>query len=80
MRLKCHLCAKSVSTEVPTHTTVRAFIECPECMSKRCMWTLEEDGFFETDCGQTFIFEEGGVEDNGFNWCPYCGRGIDETA
>ena len=34
MRLRCSRCGKSVSTEVPDETVVRAWIECPECVEK----------------------------------------------
>ena len=32
MRLTCFECGKSVSTEVPDDTTVRAWLICPECV------------------------------------------------
>lgn len=35
MRLRCNSCGKSVSTEVPCDTVVRAWLECPECIEKR---------------------------------------------
>lgn len=31
MRIRCLQCGKSVSTEVPEDTVIRAWIECPEC-------------------------------------------------
>ena len=31
MRLHCNKCGKTVSSEVPDNTVVRAWIECPEC-------------------------------------------------
>ena len=34
MRLKCGVCGKPVSTEVPDGTIVMAFIECPDCIDK----------------------------------------------
>lgn len=34
MRLYCHGCGKSVSTEVPDETVVRACLFCPECLAK----------------------------------------------
>lgn len=34
MRLTCTSCGKSVSTEVPEDTIVRAALECPECLQK----------------------------------------------
>jgi hypothetical protein len=34
MRLRCYYCGKSVSTEVPSETVVRAVLTCPECIEK----------------------------------------------
>lgn len=34
MRLRCFYCGKSVSTEVPDGTIVRASLECPECIER----------------------------------------------
>ena len=34
MRLHCNQCGKSVSTEVPDDTLLRAWAECPECIAK----------------------------------------------
>lgn len=33
MRLRCMKCGKSVSSEVPDSTVVRAYLECPECVA-----------------------------------------------
>jgi hypothetical protein len=44
MTLKCNVCGKPVSTEVPDGTVVMAFIECPECI-------VEDD---EDDWGDAF--------------------------
>lgn len=34
MRIPCNACGKSVSSEVPGTTIMRAWIECPECLKK----------------------------------------------
>ena len=34
MRLRCYFCGKSVSSEVPEETVVRAILVCPECIEK----------------------------------------------
>jgi hypothetical protein len=39
MRLFCFFCGKSVSTEVPDETILRAVCVCPECIPR----TLRED-------------------------------------
>jgi len=41
-----------------------------------CDWTIHDcDGnIYETDCGQLHYFSDGGVEENKYKYCPYCGR------
>ncbi len=34
MRLRCTECGKSVSTEVPDETVIRAWLVCPECIER----------------------------------------------
>lgn len=45
---------------------------------KICIWKYDEDGFYQTDCRNTFCFNEGSIIDNQFNFCPWCGRKIVE--
>ncbi len=42
MGLKCWVCAKSVSTEVPDETVMRATLECPECFDETLVKIREE--------------------------------------
>jgi hypothetical protein len=48
---------------------------------KSCTWTRRRDKDLEdTECGMSFYFyENGGADENHFNFCPYCGRVIEET-
>ena len=46
MRLHCYYCGKSVSSEVPDDTIVRACLECPECIQKYAK-RMEEFGILE---------------------------------
>ena len=43
-----------------------------------CVWNYVEDGIWETGCGEMFQFfpETPTPRDNGFRFCPYCGRSI----
>jgi hypothetical protein len=41
MRLTCYFCGKSVSTEVPDETNVRALLVCPECIESGKVCVLE---------------------------------------
>ena len=40
----------------------------------QCEW-VEDEGW-ETACGEMFMFETEGPLENGFLFCPYCGRGL----
>lgn len=42
----------------------------------KCRWAQNEDGQWDTGCGQIFEFTADGPEENGFAFCPYCGYGI----
>jgi hypothetical protein len=41
-----------------------------------CVWGEDDDGVFDTDCGNRFVFNAGKPGDNGFMFCPYCGKNI----
>lgn len=46
-----------------------------------CVWTVEPDPdceFWETDCGETFVFETGGPTENKMKFCCYCGANLKE--
>lgn len=44
---------------------------------KPCAWTVEEDGLWNTGCGNAFLFEVEGPHENGFKFCPYCGKPLE---
>jgi hypothetical protein len=44
--------------------------------AKTCTWTEAEDGEFNTGCGEMHHFSEGGPEDVGFEFCPFCGKSL----
>jgi hypothetical protein len=47
--------------------------------TKICTWIYDEiDGCYDTECENTFVLFEGGVEDSGLVCCPYCGKPIQE--
>jgi hypothetical protein len=43
-----------------------------------CDWTQNGDGYHKTGCNKDFLFTEDGVEENGFCFCPFCGKAIFE--
>lgn len=53
-------------------------------MPDTCTWKLDETAwhtYWEPSCGDhPFEFNEGGPVENGFRYCPYCGKPIKEIA
>ncbi len=39
-----------------------------------CNWKYIEDGYWQTDCGESFCLEEGTPEQNGMKYCHHCGK------
>ena len=39
-----------------------------------CLWTITDDGWFNTSCGNAFEFTTHGPTENKFKFCPYCGN------
>ena len=46
----------------------------------KCTWKEDDANDWDTECGHTFMFNDGGPNDNRFAFCPYCGRQIAEKA
>ena len=44
-----------------------------------CTWTQNEDGVYETNCDNMFVFNDGTPSENGFAFCPYCGLELSEN-
>lgn len=47
---------------------------------RKCKWTPDEDGIYDTDCGGRFEFKEGGPKENWTKYCPYCGGELVEQS
>ena len=41
---------------------------------RACEWREDSEGDWETECGQTFILNDGTPRDNLMNFCCYCGH------
>jgi len=39
-----------------------------------CRWAEDDDGVWQTDCGNAFVFTDSGPKENGMFFCCYCGR------
>lgn len=44
-----------------------------------CDWEENEDGWWNSDCGNAFEFSNGSPIYNEFKCCPYCGKTLTET-
>lgn len=46
-------------------------------MMDACFWQFEDDdGSYSTSCNHMFIFNDEGPNENGFRFCPYCGKSL----
>lgn len=43
-----------------------------------CDWRQDDEGNWDTECGETFILNEGGPEQNKMHFCCYCGARLRE--
>ena len=43
-----------------------------------CKWTEDEDGSWNTGCGNKFEVVNGLPSENGFKYCLYCGKSFIE--
>ena len=48
--------------------------------SERCKWTEDDEGTWETSCGEAFEFFYCGPVENGMRYCPYCGKPLEVVA
>ena len=44
----------------------------------KCKWTPDENGIYDTECGQRFEITEGTPKENHMKYCPYCGKQLDD--
>lgn len=48
----------------------------PPPRREKCGWEQDDDGVYNTECGEMFIFNEGDIRENGARFCMYCGGEI----
>lgn len=49
-------------------------------MKDTCEWEYDEDyddNVWNTECDNQHYFEEGGIKENSYKFCPYCGKKIE---
>lgn len=44
-----------------------------------CLWRLDDDGYYATQCGQAYTAFDEGLSENHYRYCPWCGRAIVEA-
>lgn len=47
---------------------------------KYCHWREDENGAWDTGCGEKWEFTNGTPQENRFLFCPFCGDTIEEHA
>lgn len=44
---------------------------------KKCVCVWDDEEGWPSTCGECFYFEDGGPKENGFKFCPYCGKPLE---
>lgn len=42
-------------------------------VSNGCKWSFDDDGYWKSACGITWVFNDGGPIENEYNFCQKCG-------
>jgi len=68
-------------TELAVSVAARVLDEIArgKLLTGSCDWEENEDGWWNTDCGNAFEFTDGSPIYNEFKCCPYCGKTLTET-
>ena len=70
--LRKHLETALWSQPTPQHTQPQA-----GAVPQTCEWTHnEDDGFWETACGEAWRFDDGGPGENNMHFCHSCGNSL----
>ncbi len=52
-------------------------VEQMTAKDQKCWWEYDEfENSWHTTCGNAWCFEDGGVKENGVNFCPFCGLSV----
>ena len=72
---KIHLaeCREKIS-RLEVFNDVDQAVEYFRARNHQCTWTQDEDGVFDTSCGERFNLDSGTPSENGFGFCCYCGN------
>ena len=53
--------------------------DLPEAPPPRCVWREDENCIWETGCKHLYEFRDAGPGFYGFDYCPFCGKKIEEV-
>ena len=48
-------------------------------MGETCEWVTDDEGVWDTECGNRFEIIDGTPRENQLHWCPYCGKSLQEV-
>ena len=46
----------------------------------KCEWTQDDDGVWDTECGERYEVTDGSPGENDMKYCPYCGKVLCEQS
>jgi len=72
MRYHCYFCGKSVTSELPNDSIIRAVLICPECIEAKRVIIPDDDPEAGTPGGGEVGGENGGV------FAPFCPDSTDQ--
>lgn len=68
---------KTLPDDSPAQDALAHLIEDQEATARCCAWVVDDDGLWRSSCENVFFFDTDGPHENGFKFCPYCGKGMD---
>jgi len=48
-------------------------------MGEICKWVMDEEGVWNTECGNRLQIMEGTLQENQMLFCPYCGKNLEDA-
>jgi len=74
--------ARDAAREIANEATLLLEGQGAQSATGECKWSEDGDGVWNTDCGQAWVFDDGGtLKDHSVNFCYHCGRrAADKTA
>lgn len=74
-KLNEHHWALGKEAKLPIYTTPQPTQAQAGAVPLTCEWAHnEDDGFWDTECGRSWRFDDGGPKENHMNFCHCCGK------